>query len=339
MTLKYEERDGIQIVSGSSHPELAHDTAIAVAGVFEGNHLDTMELKTFPSSEQYIRYEASVRKKHVFIMQTMVASDGQSVDNALVQAALMADAAKRGSASEVTLVAPLMAYARQDRKTKGRDPISGAWAIDMLVGSGVDRFVTIDMHSSQMQGVTKKPFDHLTAEGLIRDELALAIATNPERYIIVSPDSGRAKASENYGANLGVGVVHLPKLRDHDDSSKIRRPHLSETIDGQICILIDDMIDTAGTLVSAVDTLREAGAAGIIAAATHGVFSEPAMERLATADLDRIIVTDTVPQKRARTALGERLTVLSVAPLLGQAVVEITRGGSISDMFEGKNYS
>lgn len=338
MALKPAERATIQIVSGSSHPELARATAAEVAGESQ-DALRGMTLKTFPNTEQYVRYEESVRGERVFIVQTMAPGEGRSVDNVLVQAALMADAAVRGSASEVTLLAPLMAYARQDRKTAGRDPVSAAWAISMLAESGVGRFVTIDMHSPQMQGVTRRPFDHLTAEGLIRDTLAQEIAAQPGDYVVISPDSGRAKASEQYGAALGLDVVHLPKVRDHDDPSKIHRPQVIEAIDGRICIINDDMIDTGGTLVTAVEALQNAGATKVIAAATHGIFSGPALERLGGSGLDKIIVTDTVPQDEHQAALGERLQVLSVAPLLAKAVIEIVRYGSISEMFQGKNYS
>jgi ribose-phosphate pyrophosphokinase len=322
----------IYLASGSTHPELARAVA-----AFTGLELRQVELRRFPNTEQYVRYGESVRGKHVFILQTLAVADGRSVNDSLVELMLLVDAAKRASAAEITVITPYLAYSRQDRKARGREPISAAAVIKTLACMGAHRIVSVDMHSAQTQATFDGPFDHITAEPLIRVAMEHLVKANPQ-CVIVSPDGGRAKASEDFAEALGVGLVYMPKAREHGNSSNIIRPKSVAGVKGRECLMIDDMIDTAGTLVSAAEVLHRSGAKRIVVAATHGLLSHPALERLQQSPIDQIIVTDTVPQDAALAALGDKLTVLSCAPLIGRTISEIATGGSVSQLFNDRNY-
>lgn len=321
------------VASGSSHVQLAQQTCDEM-----GIELGNVEHKMFPNTELYVRYSDSIRGKHVFIIQSLAAVDGRSVNDSFMETLIMVDAAKRASASEVTVVVPYLAYGRQDRKARGREPISAATVIRSLQSAGADRIVSIDMHSAQTQATFNGPFDHLTAETIIEKALRDRVKDNYDDFVVVSPDGGRAKIAEDYAHELGVSVVHMTKLRDREDSSKIKRPDLIIGVEGKTCLMIDDMIDTAGTLVSAAETLKRSGAARIITCATHGLFSHPALERLNNAPIDEIIVTNTVPLGEAKKVLGDRLDVLSIAPILAQTLTEIATRGSVSKIFNDRNY-
>jgi ribose-phosphate pyrophosphokinase len=333
LKLSLKQRQSIYLASGSTHTKLAEDVAR-----FMGIELGLVERKQFPNTEQYVRYGDSVRGDHVFIVQALAASDGRSVNDSLMELMLMIDAARRSSASEITIVAPYMAYSRQDRKARGREPISAATVIRMLQSAGADRLVSIDMHSAQTQATFYGPFDHLTAEPLLREALSDRVGTEYDEFVVVSPDGGRAKVAEDYAGRLNIDVVHMPKSRDKHDSSKITRPDFIHEVEGRTCLLIDDMIDTAGTLVSAAVVLKNSGASRIIVCATHGLFSPPALERLRDAPIDEIIVTDTVPLDKAQEMLGNRLTILSSAQIIGRALSEIATHGSVSKIFNDRNH-
>lgn len=323
----------VDIVTGSVHPELADSTAKAL-----GTNLDKIELRQFPNTEMYVRYNESIRDDHVIIIQSLVANNNFSVNDAFVELLLMIDAARRASAAEITVVMPYMAYSRQDRKAKGREPISAAAIINALQGAGANRLVSVDMHSAQTQAVFDGPFDHLTAEGEIRQSLMEYMKSNPDNYIVVSPDGGRAKTAEHYAEALGIDVIHVPKTRSRIDSSKISRPESIPGIENNVCILIDDMVDTAGTLVSAADTLKSSSAKKVIAATTHGIFSDPALNRLKQSSIDVLFATDAVPLDRAKQELGDKLHEITIAPMLARAIKAIISGESVSDIFQGNNY-
>jgi ribose-phosphate pyrophosphokinase len=323
----------IYIASGNTHPALAHEIASAL-----GVSVMDDEIKIFPSGERYFRFGESIRGKHALLIQSLVQSKNGSVNDALLELVLMIDAARRGSASEITVVLPYFAYMRQDRKALNREPISAAAVINILQHTGADRLVSIDMHSAQTQAVFDGPFDHLTAEGIIRSALAERI-TDPSKFVVVSPDGGRAKSAESYASALGIEVVHIPKSRSRSDSSVIKRPDFVESVEGMTCILIDDLIDTAGTLVSAADTLKKSGAEGVIAAATHGILSGPAIDRLVDSAITELIVTDSTPVEAFKERLGDKLTILSTAPMIASALNAIVVGDSVSQLFEGRNYS
>jgi ribose-phosphate pyrophosphokinase len=333
LKLSQEQCESIFIATGSTHPELAEATAKSM-----GLSMGLVERKQFPNTEQYVRYGDSVRGDHVFIFQSLAAAGGRSVNDSLMELILMVDAAKRSSALEITVVAPYLAYSRQDRKARGREPISAATVIRMLQSAGADRLVSVDMHSPQTQATFNGPFDHLTAEPLIRSALKLRVGTNYEEFVVVSPDGGRAKAAEHYAGHLNIDVVHMPKARDRLDSSKVVRPAYMQGVEGRTCLLIDDMIDTAGTLVSAAATLKDSGARRIVVCASHALFSPPALQRLKDAPIDEVIVTNTVPLIEAKEVLGERLSILSIAPLIGRALSEIATHGSVSKIFNDRNH-
>ena len=327
------QKSHIYLATGGSHIQLAQETADAL-GITLGQDVR----KTFPSGEKYFRFGTSIRGLHVLIMQSLVATSQGSVNDSLMELMLIIDAARRGSAKEITVVMPYMAYGRQDRKAQGREPISAATVLNMMQGAGANRLVSVDMHSPQTQAVFDGPFDHLTAEGLIRHALRDRVAARPADFVIVSPDAGRAKVAEHYADELALDVVHIPKSRSRKDSSVISRPDMIEGVQGRIAILIDDMIDTAGTLVSAAETLKNSGASGVIAVATHGLFSSPAIERLKNSAITELLVVDTIPLNNAKEALGDRLTVVSSATMLASALDAITSDKSVSKLFHGMNY-
>jgi ribose-phosphate pyrophosphokinase len=332
--LSDKQKSRVYLASGESHTGLAQATADQM-----GIELGDDVRKTFASGEKYFRYGKSIRGMHLLAMQSLVQTSHGSVNDSLMELMVMIDAARRGSAAEITVVMPYMAYGRQDRKAQGREPISAATVINMLQSAGANRLVSVDMHSPQTQAVFDGPFDHLTAEGLIRKSLRKRTEQNPEEFVIVSPDGGRQKVAEHYAAQLNLDVAHIPKSRSRKDSSVISRPHDIEGVHGRTAILIDDMIDTAGTLVSAADTLQNSGANGVIAMATHGLFSDPALERLKNSAITEMAVVDTIPLYNAQEALGDRLTVISSAPMLASALAAIATNGSVSKLFHGENYS
>lgn len=330
-----EQKETIYLASGTVHEALAQQTADAL-----GIELGPMSHKQFPDTEIWTRYDESVRGKQVFIMQSMARSALGSVNDALMQTIVMTDAAKRSAAQKITVVAPYLAYARQDRKNKGRDPITGAATINILANAGASGFVAVDMHSPQAQGVFLGPFDHLTAMNTMQDVLQAEMALHPQDdYIVIAPDAGRVKVSEQYAQALDTDMKFIPKSRDQNDPSTITRQKKVKGVRGKTAIVIDDMIDTAGTLSGLVTLLHDSGASRLIVGATHGVFSGPALERLQAAPIDKLFVTDTIPQHTAKEVLGERLEVVPMAPILAEAIGAIATNGSVSAIFKGKNYS
>lgn len=326
----------LYIVSGTVHPSLAEATVAAM-----GLHLGPVNTKRFANSELYVQYAESVRGKHVIIIQTFAHDYKRnlSVNDALMETMLLIDAARRSSAREITVVIPYLGYSRQDRKAKGREPVSAAVVTHMLESAGAHRLVTIDMHSPQVQGTFRGPFDHLIAERLILEGIKAEMGDrDPELFAVVSPDSGRAKESERAADILGVRLRHLQKTRDRHDPTKLVRPKKLQGVEGRICFMADDMIDTAGTLITAAETLRKSGAVGVIACATHALLSDPALDRLQSDAIDKLIVTDSVPVTYAQKKLGDKIAVLPVAPLIADALHEIATGGSVSDLFGGRNY-
>ncbi len=337
--LSEEAKGGIRLVSGSTFPELAHDIAEVM-----GTQVDEVEHKQFANTEVYSRYLETVRGKRVVVVQSLAALPDWSVNDGLMEVALMANAARGASAREVTAVLPYLAYARQDRKSKGREPVSAQAVLGILAVTGVDRIVTVDPHSPQVQLGFRGPFDQLIAEPILQEELSREIAAHDADYMVIAPDAGRVSIAQHYSNNLTVMTQagQDGRLVGFDFMSKRRLPNgtvehqAPKGVAGKACIVVDDMIDTAGTLISATEKLYEAGADRIIVAATHGLFSGEALSKIAQSALKRIIVTDTVPQQRALDTLGpDRLQVLSIAPLIGQALIEIVTDGSVSKLFKG----
>ena len=329
-----DERERVQIVGGFAHPELAFNIASSI-----GADLGGVKEKIHPNGEIYSRFEDSVRGKEVFIIQSHIKTAETSVSDAIMQQCLLIDAARSSSAAEITAVAPYLGYTRQDRKTKGREPISTRVIIDQLASAGANRIVTVDIHSPQAQGLFRGPFDHLTAQLVLRDAMAEEIqGFNREDCLVVAPDAGAAKLAEQHQEDLDTSMFVMSKRRDPRDSQKISRRDRFPDADGKHCLVFDDMIDTAGTLVSAAEALKNSGALSVRVAATHGILSNPAIERLLDAPIDKILTTDTINTTKAELALGDKLRVISAAPMIGSAILQIVRKGSVSQLFHDQNH-
>lgn len=343
--LSEEQRGGVYLASASTYPELADEIAEAM-----GTTVGPVYHKQFANTEVYSRYEESVRGKHVVIVHPLASEPGWSVNDGFMQLVFMATAARGASAKEITAVVPNLAYARQDRKAKGREPVSAQTVLDMLAACGVNRVVTVDPHSPQIQLAFHGPLDQLIAAPILQDALTEEILGHDADYLVIAPDAGRLKQAEHYSENLTnmtnaikegrlVGVDSMGKRRLPDGTVVHRMPR--EDVRGKNLIVIDDMIDTATTLTSAVEKLDEAGANRIIVAATHGLFSGDALSKIANSVIKQVIITDTLPMNRADEALRvgpneeRRLRILPIAPILGRALVEIVTNGSVSQMFKG----
>lgn len=256
-----------------------------------------------------------------------------------MQQCLLIDAARSSSAEKITAVMPNLSYTRQDRKSKGREPIGIRVVLDQLAAAGADRIVTIDIHSPQAQGIFRGPFDHLTAQPALRDAMLDEIGDiDRDDVIVVAPDAGAAKLAQQHQEDIETSMFIMSKRRDPKDSQRITRDDNFPDAEGKHCLVFDDMIDTAGTLVSAAEALKNSGALTIRVAATHGILSDPAIKRLKDAPIDKILITDTFTTDRAQAELGEKLRVVSVAPIIGQAILEIVRRGSISQLFRDQNH-
>lgn len=312
----------MHILSGRSHPELAYEVA---------KNLDTelgkAKLSTFANTELSCRLDESVRGSDVFIIQ----SHSAPVNDAIMEHALMIDAAKRASAQSITAVCPFLGYARQDRKASGREPITARLVVDILSAAGADRIMSVDLHSGQAQGFFNGPFDHLIAMPVLCKYLATHFNKD---LVIVSPDAGRVKMSERYSSALGCEMAVIHKQRSYSKDNSIEARGLIGDIEGRTCVIIDDMIDTAGTICAAAELLRKEGAKEIYGLATHGVLSEPALERIEKSAFKKVVVTNTLPLS---TSKSTKIEVLSIAPLISDSITAVFAGLSVSDIFDGQN--
>ena len=324
MVLDYDKR--LMLVSGRANPDLAGKIAARL-----GVQLGGMTLKTFANGEVYCRFEESVRGADVFIVQPTCGNPqaGLSANDALMELLIMVDAAVGGSAHRVIAVSPWYGYSRQDKKSAPREPISARLVARMLEAAGIDRIVTMDLHSGQIQGFFQKPCDHMTALFMLTQyfgDLRL------EDLVVVAPDAGRVKLNKRFASKIGADLAILNKERPAQQVAEIG--YVIGDVAGKTAVLVDDIIDTAGTLKAAARAVHEAGARRVYAAATHGVFSGNAWENLAAADLEQIVVTDTIP---ARPDAPSNVTVLPCADLLTNSIRQIFTDGSVSDVFGGEN--
>ncbi len=315
----------LQIISGTYSKELSN--AIA-------KHLDVplseAKLSRFANGEISCSLGESVRGADVFVVQT----HAHPVNDAIMEQAIIVDAARRASAKRITAVCPYFGYSRQDRKSAGREPITAKLIIDMLEAAGAKRFLSIDLHSGQLQGFFNGPFDHLTAMPVLKAYIKKNLG---EDLVIVSPDAGRVKVSERYVTQLrGADLAIVHKRRNTKKANSVEALDVIGDVEGRTCVLIDDMIDTAGTICAAADQLKEHGANKIYAMATHPILSGPAIERLDASAIDRIIVTDTMPLLPAATKC-KKIEVTSVAPLLAESMAAVFHDRSVSELFEGFN--
>ena len=311
------------LVSGRAHIELAQQV-----GEELGCGVSPTTAYDFASGETYVRFNESVRGADVFVLQ----SHTGEVNKWLMEQLLMIDAAKRASAKRITAVAPYYPYARQDKKHLGREPISARLIADLFKTAGADRVMSVDLHASQEQGFFDGPVDHLWAMPVLVDYVRSRVDLN--NVCMVSPDAGRIRVAEKWSAKLGgcpLAFVH--KTRDTTRPNVAVANRVVGDVAGKQCVLVDDMIDTAGTISEAVKVVMNAGASSVIVAATHGILSDPAAQRLSECGASEVIVTDTLPiapEKRF-----DKLTVLPIAPLLARAIREVFDDGSVTSLFDG----
>jgi ribose-phosphate pyrophosphokinase len=294
--------------------------------------LGQADLKTFADGEVYCRYGESIRGADVFLVQSTAANEasGMTPNDALMELLLMADAAQGASAHRIIAVMPWFGYARQDKKSAPREPISARVVAKSLEGVGVDRVLTMDLHAGQVQGFFHVPVDHMTAMPMLSQWFLDQAFT--EELVVVSPDAGRVKVARNFARKLGTHWAVMEKERPAQQVAEIG--YVVGDVKGKTAILVDDMIATAGTLTAAAETVLEEGAARVIACATHGVFSGPAYDRLADSPIDRIVVTDTIP---IRPGAPDKITVLSTASTFADSIRRIFTDDSVSEIFAGEN--
>ena len=316
-------KKNMMLFSGRAHPELAEHVA---------KELDVtvtpQSAYSFANGEIFVRFEESVRGSDAFVLQAHSAPINESIMEHLI----MVDALKRGSAKRITVVMPFWGYARQDKKHRGREPISARLVADMFKTAGADRILTVDLHTAQIQGFFDGPVDHLFALPV----LAAHVKTSrPDaNFAVVSPDSGRVRLAERWSETLGgTPLAFIHKSRDPRKPNEAVANRVVGDIEGRCCVVIDDMIDTGGTVAKAVEVLLKEGASDVIVAATHGVLSGPATERLANCGADEVIFTDTLPIPEEKR-FG-KMTVLPIAPLLAEAIHQVFEDGSVTSLFDG----
>jgi ribose-phosphate pyrophosphokinase len=324
MRLGYSKR--LMLVTGRANPELAARIADKL-----GVALSPMTLKTFSNGEVYCRFEESVRGADVFIVQPTCENraQGLSANDALMELMAMIDAAVGGSAHRVIAVTPWYGYSRQDKKSAPREPISARLVARMLETAGIDRMLTMDLHSGQIQGFFQKPCDHMTALFMLTQHFE---DRQLEDLVVVAPDAGRVKLNKRFASRIGADLAILNKERPAQQVAEIG--YIIGEVKGKTAVLVDDIIDTAGTLKAAAQAVHDAGARSVYAAATHGVFSGDAWENLAAANFEQVVVTDTIPLPPGPP---DNVTVLSCADLLTSSIRQIFTDGSVSDVFGGEN--
>lgn len=312
----------LKVISGTSHTELSG----RIAGEL-GTELCKVEIETFANGETGVKLLDSVRASDVFVIQ----SHSGNVNDSIIEQALIIDAARRADARSITALCPFMAYARQDRKSNVREPISARLVVDILINSGANKLMSIDLHSGQIQGFMNGPFDHLIARPVIVEYIKKHFSISD--LVIVSPDAGRVKSAERYASELGCSIAIVHKYRSKDKKNHTQAKHVIGEVSGKNCVIIDDMIDTAGTLCSAAELLKISGAKEIHGIATHGLFSPPAAERINSSPFNSIIVTDTLPVRQTIN----NLEILPVAPLIARSIKASQKGESLSALFNGQN--
>jgi ribose-phosphate pyrophosphokinase len=318
----------LHLVSGRANRPLAEAIAVAL-----GEPLGDANLAEFANGELHCRFAESVRGSDVFIVQSHSAFDEGSLNDSIMEHLIMVDAAKRASAKRITVVCPSYGYARQDRKSEGREPITAKLLANMFEVAGADRLISVDLHSGQIQGFFDGPFDHLVAMPVLCDYLQGL----GDDLVIVSPDAGRVKVAERYSQNLhaDLAIVHKRRLKGVKNSVEAR--DVVGEVRGRTCVLIDDMIDTGGTIVAAAELIAEKGAAEVYAACTHAVLSGPAVDRLKNSVITKVVVTDTLPLPPEKQF--DKLEVLSVAGIIADAIGAVFEDTSVSEIFGGANLS
>jgi ribose-phosphate pyrophosphokinase len=312
------------LVSGRAHPVLAQEVS---------QELDVeilpMDAWDFANGEIYVRYGESVRGSDAFVLQSHPAP----INTWVMEHLIMIDALKRASAKRVTAIAPSFPYARQDKKHRGREPISARLMADLYETAGIDRMISVDLHAPQVQGYFSRPVDHLMALPVLAGYVDAQYGT--EDVVVVSPDAGRIRVAEQWAKRLGGrGLAFIHKSRDPRTPNKAVAKRVIGDVAGKTCILVDDMIDTAGTIVQAVDALRNNGAESVVVVTTHPILSDPATERLRTSGVREVVCTNTLPVPEEKQF--DQLTQISIAPLIARAIRAVFDDGSVTSLFEGE---
>jgi ribose-phosphate pyrophosphokinase len=319
----------LHIVSGRANLPLAEEIAEALdVSLGEAN------CENFANGEIHCRFGESVRGMDVFIIQSHGASGSMSINDTIVEHLQMVDAARRASAKRITAVMPFYGYGRQDRKAEGREPITAKLVANMFAVAGASRLVSVDLHSGQIQGFFDQPFDHLTAMPVLVDHLQRNMGDD---LVVVSPDAGRVKVAERYANVLHADLAIVHKRRVKDAKNAVEAKEVVGNVAGRTCVIIDDMIDTAATLVAAAEQLDEQGASQVCAAATHGVLSGPAIDRLKNSVIAKVVVTNTLPLPPEKQI--DKIEVLSVAKVIADTIDAIFEDTSVSEIFDGANQS
>jgi ribose-phosphate pyrophosphokinase len=324
-TLQVSARKSLVLLSGRAYPALADEIAAEL-----GITVTTTTARDFANGETFIKPDESVRGTDAFVVQSYTAPINQWVMETLI----LLDALKRASAKRITVVAPFFPYARQDKKHRGREPISARLMADLFKTAGADRIMAIDLHTAQIQGFFDGPVDHLFSQPLLADYVMDKYGT--QDLVIVSPDTGRVRMAEQWADELGgreIAFVH--KTRSVDAANQVVANRVVGDVEGKLCLLIDDMIDTGGSITKAANLLYDSGATDVVAAATHGVFSSPATDLLKNSRISEVVVTNTLPVTAEQEF--DKLTVLSIAPLLAKAIKEVFEDGSVTSLFAGRS--
>lgn len=320
--LKKTATKKIMLFSGRAHPTLAEE----VANLLEVDLVPTTSYD-FANGEIYVRFDESVRGSDAFVIQ----SHSAPINEAIMEQLIMIDALKRASAKRITVILPFYGYARQDKKHLGREPISARLMADLFTSAGADRLMTVDLHTAQIQGYFDGPVDHLLAMPILTRHVKKKYGKQP--LAVVSPDAGRIKVAESWANSLGgVPLAFIHKSRDPHKPNESKANRVVGEVEGRVCILVDDLIDTGGTIVQAAEALKADGASDVVIAATHPVFSGPAVDRLKNSVASEVIVTNTLPLSDEQRF--DKLTVLSIAPLLAQATAAVFEDGSVTSLFK-----
>jgi ribose-phosphate pyrophosphokinase len=315
----------LMVFSGRAHPALAEAVAEEL-----GTELVPTQAYQFANSEIYVRFDESVRGCDAFVVQSHTAP----VNEWIMEHLIMVDALKRASAKRITVVLPFYGYARQDKKHRGREPISARLIADMFKTAGADRLMAVDLHTAQIQGFFDGPVDHLMALPILSRHVREKYGT--EDLAIVSPDAGRIKVAEQWSRRLGgAPLAFIHKTRDITRPNESVANRVVGEVTGRTCILVDDMIDSGGTICQAADALMRDGADSVVVAATHAIFSGPAVRRLSDSVAREVVVTDTLPLSEEALSLP-KITVLPIAPLISQAIKQVFEDGSVTSMFDGQ---
>ena len=316
-------KKNLMLFSGRAHPELAEQVA---------KHLDVtitpQSAYSFANGEIFVRFEESVRGCDAFVLQ----SHSAPINDQIMEQLIMVDALKRASAKRITVVMPFYPYSRQDKKHRGREPISARLVADMFKTAGADRIMTVDLHTAQIQGFFDGPVDHLFAMSLLANHIKERYADQP--ITVVSPDSGRVRLAERWADTLGgCPVAFIHKTRDPRQPNEAIAKRTVGDVGDRLCVVVDDMIDTGSTISNAVTSLLAEGATGVVIAATHPILSNDASRRLAESGAREVVFTNTLPIPEMKRF--DQLTVLSIAPLLARAIHEVFDDGSVTNLFDG----